>query len=138
MPKEGKKEKTSWNIRVLFTSKYVLAIGSTISAVLVGFAHLRVLPITLDIQSVTEGIMLITLGIVILTTISREFTQLRKSGKSRFVLNDVIALALILPAMLLGFTRIAGIGYPQEVSGVIGMLHIILAIVMLFSVVTED
>jgi len=122
--------------RKVFTSKYALAVGSAVSAVLAGFGHLRVLPISLDIQSVTEGIMLITLGIAILATLSKEFHR-SNSSASKFALSDVIALVLIVPAMLLGFTKIVGFSYPQEVSGVIGMLHIILAVVMLFSVAME-
>ena len=87
-------------------------------------------------ELVTDGIMLVTLGVVILATLSTEFHGSTRTPR-RLTLSDFISLAIIVPAILLGVTEMSGIGYPQEASGVVGMLHIILAVVMLFSVATE-
>ncbi len=125
--------------RMLLRSKYILALGSTLATILIGLGHLRVLPLSIDIHSVTDGMMLVTLGVVILATLWKEFPRFQTDlTPNRPALGDIIALAIVVPATILGVIEIAGIGFPQEASGIVGMLHIILAIVMLFSVATED
>jgi UDP-N-acetylmuramyl pentapeptide phosphotransferase/UDP-N-acetylglucosamine-1-phosphate transferase len=128
-------------LRNLLRPAYLLAVGSALAAILIGLRHLGALPEYVDVQSATNGIMLVTLGAVILGGFLGERKELRAAeGKllSNITLSDVIALTLTVPAISLGVAEIIGIRFSSEISGVIGILYIILSVVMLFSVSIEE
>jgi len=105
----------------------ILVLGSSLTSLFIGLKMLRL--IDMVIEPITNGIMMIVLGLVFLS----EFMK-SKSKDSERRMSDIVVLILFIPSIVFGSLEIIGYTFSENIYGAIGLLYITLTGVMLFSV----
>ena len=117
-------------------SSQILGLGSATVACVIGLRLLGIL--TLNTEIVTNAIMLLILGCVLVAEFHKE--RRYKTGLERSVsTGDWITLVLASAAILLGIVELSSVWivlptFPLPVYGAIGLLYIVLAAVMIVKI----
>jgi len=119
-------------------SSQILGWGSATVACIIGLRLLGIL--TLNTEVVTNAIMLLILGSVLIAEFLKE-RRYKREMEQGVSTGDWITLVLASAAILLGATELTGVliilpEFPLPVYGAIGLLYIILAAVMIVKIYT--
>jgi hypothetical protein len=116
-------------------SKELLGWGSAITATIIGLGLLGILGNDINIQDVTNAVMLIFLGSVLFAEFYTE-----KASKNIVSTGNYIMVVLSAFAILTGIiTLVNGIWnfldvFPSQILGAMGLLYIILAVVLIVKI----
>lgn len=124
------KEKYRHVIEKRLDSKLVLALGSASVSFIIGLRLLGL--ITFDTEFLTNSLMLLVLGTVLIAEV------LKNSRKSLRSMSSSILIVLGISAYITGFFEILSgvveIIIPPRVFGAIGLLYIILSVIMIIKI----
>lgn len=118
---------------IVDSSKLVLGLGSAITSILMGLETMGID----ELDWLYNAIILLMLCSVLLI----EFMQERKGqGKAKifdintFTVNDIVTIVLVISSYVFAVVSLTRIPVPVAMSGAIGLLYIVLAIVMVVKV----